>query len=181
MVWRWRMRIFSVQADTCPSVGHVIPAPICKLNKVKQAKAKEVVVWAAGAPKRAFLNNKSRADACVFLINLPKERYGCRLGSDESTTEAIRPSLADIDVGDAVTIRELAETVKAVIRYPDEIVYDSTRHDGTPRKLMDVGRRTGIGSKYATDLSPGLANAYALYVENELSRLQHSEKERERC
>jgi GDP-L-fucose synthase len=93
-------------------------------------------------------------------MNLPDDKYANLLGSDESKTGRFEPPLVNIGVGEDVTIKVLAETVGGVIGYGGEIVFDVTKPDGTPRKLMDVGLLTSIGWRASTSLPYGLAVAY---------------------
>ncbi|MDQ5902712.1 MAG: GDP-L-fucose synthase, partial [Pseudomonadota bacterium] len=123
-----------------PENSHVIPALIRKFHEAKTSNAPTVTVWGSGTPRREFLYSEDMADACVFLMNLPEEKYDSLLGSDEAKTGKFEPPLVNIGVGTDVTIRELAETVKEVTGYAGEIVFDATKPDGTPRKLMDSTR-----------------------------------------
>jgi len=149
--------------------SHVIPALIRKFHEAKSANAKEVVVWGTGKPKREFLYNEDMADACVYLMNLPDEKYQSLLGSDESATGKFEPPLVNIGCGTDVTIKELAETVKQVVGYTGNIVFDSTKPDGTMRKLMDVSLLTKIGWKAKIPLNKGLAFAYADFLTSQLN------------
>ena len=146
-----------------PENSHVIPALIRKFHEAKEAKAPTVTVWGTGTPRREFLYSEDMADACVFLMKLPDEKYDSLLGSDESKTGKFEPPLVNIGVGEDVTIRELAETVKQVVGYDGAIVFDTTKPDGTPRKLMDVGKLAAVGWKAHTTLDDGLAAAFADY------------------
>jgi GDP-L-fucose synthase len=143
-----------------PENSHVIPALIRKFHEAKIANAKEVVVWGTGTPKREFLYCEDMADACVFLSNLPDDKYESLLGSDESKSGKFEPPLVNIGVGEDVTIKELAETVLNTIGFSGEITFDSTKPDGTPRKLMDVQRLHAMGWKAQTTLFEGLQRAY---------------------
>ena len=148
-----------------PENSHVIPALIRKFHEARQANAKEVVVWGTGTPKREFIYNEDMADACVFLINLPDEKYDGLLGSDETKTGRFEPPLVNIGMGADVTISELAETVKRVVSFEGKIVFDASKPDGTPRKLMDVSRLAQAGWRARTGLEEGLARAYQDYLE----------------
>ena len=141
--------------------SHVIPALIRKFHEARQANAKEVVVWGTGSPKREFLYSEDMADACVFLMNLPDEKYDSLLGSDESPASEFKPPLVNIGVGEDVTIRELAETVKQVVGYTGAIMFDSTKPDGTLRKLLDVSRMKSLGWQFKTPLCQGVEQTYA--------------------
>jgi GDP-L-fucose synthase len=149
-----------------PTNSHVIPALIRKFHEAKERGDKTVTVWGTGTPRREFLYSDDMADACVFLMNLPDERYGALLGSDESQTGRFEPPLVNIGVGEDVTIAELAATVARVVGFDGEIAYDSSKPDGTPRKLMDVGLINRAGWKARTALESGLKTAYAEFVEN---------------
>jgi GDP-L-fucose synthase len=147
-----------------PENSHVIPALLRKFHEATVSGAKEVVVWGTGTPKREFLFSEDMADACVFLINLPDEKYESLLGSDESKTGKFEPPLVNIGVGEDVTIRELAETIKGITGYPGEIVFDAAKPDGSPQKLMDIGRLSQIGWRATTGLQEGLRKAYTADV-----------------
>jgi GDP-L-fucose synthase len=140
-----------------PENSHVIPALIRRFHEAKATNAPSVTVWGSGTPKREFLYSEDMADACVYLMNLPDAQFVPLLGQDHN--DGLAP-LMNIGVGHDRTIRELAETVKDVVGYQGEIVFDSTKPDGTPRKLMDVGRLNAMGWKAATPMQTGLATAY---------------------
>ncbi|MBQ0929174.1 GDP-L-fucose synthase family protein [Ideonella alba] len=123
--------------------SHVLPALIRKAHEAKQRGDKQLVVWGSGTPMREFLYVDDLADACVYLMNM---------GYDGP--------LVNIGTGTDVTIRELAETVMQVVGFAGEIVFDASKPDGTPRKLMDVGRLTGLGWTAKTELRQGIAAAY---------------------
>lgn len=147
-----------------PENSHVIPALIRKFHEAKQKGEKQVIVWGTGLPRREFLYSDDLADACIFLMNLSDEKYENLLGSDESKTEKFDPPLVNIGVGEDVTIRELAEGVKQVVGFEGSIVFDTTKPDGTPRKLLDVSRLNGIGWAAKTELENGLRIALREYV-----------------
>ena len=147
-----------------PENSHVIPALIRKFHDAKINNASEVVVWGTGTPKREFLYNEDMADACVYLMNLPDTQYQSLLGSDEFATGKFEPPLVNIGYGSDITIKELAETVGKVIGYTGNIVFDTTKPDGTMRKLMDVSLLSKMGWKAAMTIDKGLANAYADYL-----------------
>ena len=144
-----------------PTNSHVIPALLRKFHEAKLAGAPSVTVWGTGTPRREFLYSDDMADACVFLMNLPDDRYAALLGSDESVTGRFEPPLVNIGVGEDVTIAELAALVCQVVGYQGRIAYDSSKPDGTPRKLMDVGLIHKTGWRATTALAEGLATAYA--------------------
>ena len=147
-----------------PTNSHVIPALIRKFHEAKARGDATVTVWGTGTPRREFLYSDDMADACVFLMNLPDDRYASLLGSDETVSGRFEPPLVNIGVGEDVTIAELAATVAQVVGYAGSIVYDATKPDGTPRKLMDVGLINRAGWKASTTLEAGLRSAYAEFA-----------------
>lgn len=147
-----------------PENSHVIPALIRKFHEAKVTNAPNVTVWGTGTPRREFLYSEDMADACVFLMTLPAEKFERLLGSDESKTGKFEPPLVNIGVGEDVTIKELAETVKAVVGYHGNILFDSTKPDGTPRKLMHVQLLNQMGWNASTELAQGLVRAYQDFV-----------------
>ncbi|PTR15092.1 MULTISPECIES: GDP-L-fucose synthase family protein [unclassified Nitrosospira] len=140
--------------------SHVIPALIRKFHEAKMAGNSPVTIWGTGTPRREFLYSEDMADACIYLMNLPEERFDSLLGSDEAATGVFMPPLINIGVGTDQTIRELAESIKKVVGCTSAIVYDSSKPDGTPRKLMDVSRLNALGWRAQTSLEAGLVNAY---------------------
>lgn len=143
-----------------PENSHVIPALLRKFHEAKQRGDRTVTIWGTGTPRREFLYSDDMADACVFLMNLPDDRYTSLLGSDESKTGRFEPPLVNVGVGEDVTIKELAGLVGKVVGFDGELVFDTSKPDGTPRKLMDVSRLNGMGWRAATTLRSGLADAY---------------------
>jgi GDP-L-fucose synthase len=144
-----------------PTNSHVIPALIRKFHEAKMRGDSSVTVWGTGTPRREFLYSDDMADACVFLMSLGDERYQALLGSDESLSGRFEPPLINIGVGHDVTIRELVALVQATTGFEGDVVYDSSKPDGTPRKLMDVGLLERQGWKARTSLQDGLQAAYA--------------------
>ena len=144
-----------------PENSHVIPALIRKFHEAKLSQAPTVSVWGTGTPRREFMYSEDMADACVYLMNLPDEQFLPLLGQDRN--DGLAP-LVNIGVGHDLTIRELAETVKSVVGYQGEIEFDTSKPDGTPRKLMDVGRLNAMGWRASTPMERGLAAAYADFV-----------------
>ena len=143
------------------SNSHVIPALIRKFHEAKVRGAKQVEVWGTGTPRREFLYSDDMADACVYLMNLQDDSFSKLLGSDETRSGKFEPPLVNIGVGEDVTIGELALLVKQTVAYEGEIVFDTSKLDGTPRKLLDVSRLNTLGWRAPTSLKIGLAKAYA--------------------
>jgi GDP-L-fucose synthase len=133
--------------------SHVLPALIRKTAEAKAAGAKGVVVWGTGTPMRELLYSDDLAQACCFLMNLDDDVFGSLLVSD-------RAPLVNIGTGEDVTIRELAETVARVIDFQGELVFDATKPDGTPRKLLDVSRLHNLGWHHSTGLEQGIQRTW---------------------
>jgi GDP-L-fucose synthase len=144
--------------------SHVIPALIRKFHEAKARGNATVTIWGTGTPRREFMYSEDMADACVYLMNLPNEEYSALLGSDEAATGLFMPPLVNIGVGDDQTIRELAEIIKDIVGYTGDIVFDTSKPDGTPRKLMDVSRLHALGWKAKTTFNSGLRQAYHDYL-----------------
>jgi GDP-L-fucose synthase len=138
-----------------PENSHVIPAMMRRFHEAKESGASEVVVWGTGKPMREFLHVDDMAAASVHVMNLDNDTY-------QANTQ---PMLSHINVGTGVdcTIRELAETMKQVVGFEGEIVFDTSKPDGTPRKLMDVSRLTGLGWQSKLTLRGGLSDTYAWF------------------
>ena len=147
-----------------PTHSHVIPALLRKFHEARLRGDAQVTVWGTGTPRREFLYSDDMADACIFLMNLPDDRYAALLGSDETVSGRFEPPLVNIGVGNDVTIAELAATVAQVVGYAGGIVYDTSKPDGTPRKLMDVGLINRSGWSARTGLEDGLRRAYAEFA-----------------
>lgn len=147
-----------------PEAGHVIPALIRRFHEARLRGDPRVAVWGTGAPRREFLYSDDMAEACVFVLTLPEERYLPLLGDTDLRAERFAPPLVNIGAGSDITIRELAELVKRTVGYAGELVFDASRPDGTPRKLLDVSRLTRAGWTARTPLEQGLALAYADFL-----------------
>jgi len=146
--------------------SHVIPALIRKFHEAMRANAKAVAVWGTGTPKREFLYSEDMSDACIYLMNLPDGSFDALLGSDETVSGKFEPPLVNIGVGNDVSIGELAILVKQVVGYTGEIIFDTSKPDGTPRKLMDVSRLNELGWSAPTSLPAGLNKAYTDFLNN---------------
>jgi GDP-L-fucose synthase len=144
-----------------PENSHVIPALIRRFHEAKLANAPSVTVWGTGTPRREIHYTEDMADACVYLMNLPDAQFVPLLGQDRN--DGLAP-VVNIGVGHDISIRELAETVAATVGYAGRLEFDATKPDGTPRKLMDVGRLDVMGWQAKTDMRAGLAAAYADFL-----------------
>ena len=142
------------------SPSHVlsqIPALIRKMHEAKLRGDTEVVVWGTGTPRREFLFSDDMADACVYLMNLPEEKFFALL------QENIAP-LINVGCGEDQSIRELAELVKSVVGFGGELLFDTSKPDGTPRKLLDVDKLARLGWNVKTQLQDGIKLAYTDYL-----------------
>jgi len=126
--------------------SHVLPALIRKFHEAKESGAPSVTVWGSGKPRREFCHVDDVAEACLYLL----EHY------DE-------PEIVNIGVGKDISIAELADLVRSVVGYEGEIVYDTSKPDGTPRKLVDVSRINALGWKARISLEEGLRQTYEWY------------------
>ncbi|BET24789.1 GDP-L-fucose synthase [Limnobacter thiooxidans] len=141
-----------------PENSHVIPAMMRRFHEAKVRGDSEVVVWGTGTPMREFLYVDDMAAASVHVLLLDDDTY-------QTNTQ---PMLSHINVGTGVdcTIRELAETMQRVVGFEGKLVFDTTKPDGTPRKLMNVDRLKKLGWEYSIDLETGLKKTYAWFLNN---------------
>ena len=140
--------------------SHVIPALIRRFHEAKANNASSVTMWGTGKPHREFLYSNDMADACVFLMNLEDDKFDSLLGSDESKTGVFLPPVVNIGCGLDLPIHELAEMIRDVIGFSGNILFDTTKPDGTPRKLLDITRLTRTGWQRKVDLEEGLKLSY---------------------
>jgi GDP-L-fucose synthase len=142
-----------------PENSHVIPALLRRFHEAVQAGAKEVTIWGSGTPMREFLHVDDMAAASVHVMELPLHVYQAHT----------QPMLSHINVGTGVdcTIRELAETIARVTGFTGQLVWDSTKPDGTPRKLMDVSRLAELGWRAGISLEDGLRDAYGWFLNHQ--------------
>lgn len=133
--------------------SHVLPALIRKAHEAKLAGSSEIVVWGSGTPRREFLHADDLADACLFLLRHQKSS-----------------EIVNIGCGEDLTIRELAETVCRVVGFPGKLVFDTSKPDGTPRKLLDIGRIRALGWSPRISLEEGIKGAYEWFLENSTGR-----------
>jgi GDP-L-fucose synthase len=131
------------------NASHVLPALIRKTLEAKRNGASTVEVWGTGTPRRELLYSEDLAEACVFLMNLDDQTYGSLLS--EHT-----PPLINIGIGEDVTISELATLVMRIVGFEGALTFDTTKPDGTPRKLLDVRRLHSLGWRHKTSLEEGI-------------------------
>lgn len=126
--------------------SHVLPALIRRFHEAKIKNAKEVIIWGSGKPLREFLFVDDLADACLFLMETYNE-----------------PDIVNVGVGKEISIHELVELIKTIVGFSGDIVFDRTKPDGTPRKLLDVSKINGLGWQAQTSLSDGIRKTYAWF------------------
>jgi len=142
--------LYGINDNYHPQNSHVLPALIRRFHEAKVNNSKEVVIWGTGTPLREFLFSDDLADACVFLMNNYDER-----------------EFVNIGIGEDLSIKELAELIKQVVGYTGAISFDSSKPDGTPRKLMDVSKLHALGWKHKINLPEGIKLAYEDFLKKE--------------
>ena len=142
-----------------PQNSHVIPAMMRRFHEAKVADSAKVVVWGTGKPKREFLHVDDMAAGCIYVMNLPHAKFVAGVPN---------PMCSHINVGTGrdVTIAELAQTMARVVGFAGDLVFDSSKPDGTPRKLMDVARLCSLGWEYSVELEQGLGMTYEWFLGN---------------
>lgn len=135
--------LFGINDNYHPENSHVLPALIRRFHEAKVSGLKEVVIWGTGSPKREFLYADDLADACLFLMNNYDDK-----------------EIINIGCGKDISIKELANEVKEVTGFTGDLIFDTTRPDGTPRKLLDVSKLHSLGWYHKTSLKEGLHLAY---------------------
>ncbi len=138
--------------------SHVIPALIRKCHEAKLAGASEVVIWGTGAPLREFLYSEDAAGAFIHLMALEEADFARACG------DAVHAPLVNIGSGVEISIRDLALGVREAVGFQGELAFDTTKPDGTPRKLLDVSRAASLGWRATTALEAGLRKAYADFL-----------------
>ena len=149
-----------------PHDSHVIPALLRKMHEAKAGKIAEVTIWGTGTPRREFLYSDDAADACVLLMTLPEGQLP--INFDDSIP------MINIGCGQELTIRELTELIADVVGFEGRLVFDPSKPDGAPRKLLDISRLTGLGWMPQTSLREGLAKSYVDFLENSAKTIQPS-------
>ncbi|HXS76097.1 MAG TPA: GDP-L-fucose synthase [Terracidiphilus sp.] len=143
--------------------SHVLPALMRKVIEAKLSGRKRLDVWGTGAPRREFLYSDDLADACLHLLELPEETYLSLLSSN-------KPPLINIGTGEDITIRDLANLVARILQCDCELVFDASKQDGTPQKLLDVSRIHALGWKAKVRLEEGIRRTYES-VRSQLERV----------
>ena len=135
-----------------PENSHVMPAMIRRFHEAKVAGAPHVMVWGTGTPKREFLHVDDMANGSVYVMNLTAEAYRAET----------QPMLSHLNIGcgSDISILDLAQLIRSIVGYEGEIVFDTSKPDGTPRKLMDVSRLKAMGWEPRVELEAGIKNAY---------------------
>lgn len=141
--------LYGINDNYHPENSHVLPALIRRFHEAKVKNLPEVVVWGTGSPKREFLFAADLADACVFLMNTHSDYGWVNIGS-----------------GEEISIKELALLIKKIVGYEGNLVFDTTKPDGTPRKLLDVTKLHSLGWKHKTSLEQGIRMAYQDFLNN---------------
>lgn len=139
------------------SNSHVLPALIRKMHESKLRDDNEVVVWGTGTPRREFLYSDDMAAACVYLMEQPE-------GKPNSLFNDTHPPLVNVGCGEDLTIRELAELIKEAVGFTGSLTFDTSRPDGTMRKLLDVSRINALGWKASTTLQEGVRASYKEFL-----------------
>ena len=141
-----------------PENSHVIPGLINKIHEALINNKKNVVLWGSGNPKREFLHVKDMASASIFVMNLEKKIF----------YDQTKHMLSHINVGTGIdiTIKDLSQMIAKIIGFKGELVFDQSRPDGTPRKLLDVSKLHKLGWKSSINLETGLLETYKWYKEN---------------
>jgi GDP-L-fucose synthase len=138
--------------------SHVLPALIRKLHEAKQRGDREVVVWGTGTPRREFLYSEDMADACIYLLEQPDNKLASMFNNEQ-------PPLVNIGCGEDITIRELAELAAEIVGFKGGFVFDTSKPDGTMRKVMDVTKIRSMGWEPKTNLRSGISMAFEEYMD----------------
>jgi len=137
-----------------PDTSHLVPALIRKMHEAKLSNTQEVAVWGTGTPRRELLYSEDAADACIFLMQRPDTEIDFFLSSEES------PPLFNVGFGVDLTVAEVAACVAEAVGYGGSLIFDLTKPDGTPQKLLDTSRLSSLGWRATTTLHHGLAQTY---------------------
>jgi len=142
--------LYGINDNYHPENSHVLPALIRRFHEAKVSGLAEVAIWGSGSPRREFLYSDDLADACLFLMDTYDEK-----------------GIVNIGCGEDISIKELATKVKEVTGYGGNLVFDTSKPDGTPRKLLDVSKLHGLGWQHKTKLTDGLKTAYQDFLKKQ--------------
>ena len=140
--------------------SHVLPALIRKFHEAKVTRADSVTIWGSGSPLREFMHVDDLAAASLFLMNLPEDTYSALLSCQAT------PALINVGSGEEISIADVARMIKGIVGFDGELVFDTSKPDGTPRKLADSSRLHALGWRHRIGLEEGLRDAYHWYVES---------------
>lgn len=143
--------------------SHVLPALVRKFHEAKKAGASTVTIWGTGSPLREFMHVDDLAAACLFLMNLSEDSYSSLLVYTPA------PALINVGSGQEISIANLAGMIKEIVGFDGELVFETSKPDGTPRKLADSSRLHALGWKHRIDLSDGVRQACCWFVDNSVS------------
>ena len=151
--------LYGINDNFHPENSHVVPALLRRFHEAKMQDLPSVTVWGSGSPMREFLYVDDMAGACLHVMNLPEEVYG----------EHVLPMSSHINVGTGkdCTIRELANTIARAVGYRGDILWDTSKPDGTPRKLLDVDLLKRLGWQYSVELDEGIERTYQWFLQNQ--------------
>ena len=151
--------LYGINDNFHPENSHVVPALLRRFHEAKMQNLPSVTVWGSGSPMREFLYVDDMAGACLHVMNLPEEVYG----------EHVLPMSSHINVGTGkdCTIRELANTIARAVGYRGDILWDTSKPDGTPRKLLDVDLLKRLGWQYSVELDEGIERTYQWFLQNQ--------------
>lgn len=151
--------LYGINDNFHPENSHVVPALLRRFHEAKMQDLPSVTVWGSGSPMREFLYVDDMAGACLHVMNLPEEVYG----------EHVLPMSSHINVGTGkdCTIRELANTIARAVGYQGDILWDTSKPDGTPRKLLDVSLLKRLGWQYSVELDEGIERTYQWFLQNQ--------------
>lgn len=152
--------LYGIGDNYHPENSHVIPALIRKFHEAKVNYQPTVTIWGSGTPRREFLYSDDMAQACLFLMQLPDSQFKQLLAQDRNDG---LPPLVNVGTGSDITIKQLAELVGSVVGYSGQLIFDSSKPDGTMRKLMDVGLINSLGWQAGTSFTDGMNYAYQNY------------------
>jgi len=148
--------LYGINDNFHPENSHVIPALIRRFHEAKVSNDAEVIVWGTGNAMREFLYVDDMAEASLFVLELDEKTY-------QANTKSMLSHI-NVGTGKDVTIKKMAETMKQVVGYEGNLTFDTTKPDGSPRKLIDVSRLSNMGWKYSIDLEEGLKKTYKWYL-----------------